>query len=446
MCYFLRNMTINILELLKGALSNMPINNITQGRQFMNLPPMGGTMRGPGSSVAGMQPVASNHLNALLMNAAAFVHDSVAQANRLHNTLTNTQSVIDRTSAVSSNTAALRVRSLTGNSVPETSVTIEQVATTQRNAGELLPSNMGSIPRGTHRFEIEVEGRQHTISFTTTDTLTNREFQQQMAAAINSANIGITASVNTAANRSGLNLETTTTGATESGAPRFTIRDIEGNAVELTGVGNITQEAQNAIFTVNGETRTSATNDVNLGDGLAVTLVAASEEEITFTAGRDAAGMQTSVRNIVRQFNDLMEIARDNAIDVRTRALIRDLETVIRRNRRELNEIGVTMNNRGVLTIDEAKLRAAAEDGTAERIIGETNGQASPFVRSLTDITNSIRNTPMRHISNHVARFPGFNGMVNAVANGNTTANEPPSPFSAFNPNDFLGSILNALS
>jgi len=339
----------------------------------------------------------------------------------------------------------MEVRSFSGTNIPDISVNVYQIAKAQRNAGTDLRADAREIPPGTFSFEIEADGETHTIEFTTTENLTNRAFQQRMADAINDAEIGIDANVSVANGRSTLTLATSATGASEDGEPRFTIRDVTGNAVELTGVDTMTQEAQNAIFTVNGEDRVSETNDVDLGHGLAVTLLGVSDEPVTFAPGRDAAGMRTNVRNMVNQFNALLEVARENSSDPRTRSVVRELESVIRRSRRSLEEIGISVNDNGLLTINEAALTTASNNGAIERFLGESNGQRAPFIRVVSRITDSLRTNPTRHISPHTVRQPSFHVALNAVANGNTLANEPQSPFNGMSLEDMMGNLFNML-
>lgn len=423
----------------------MPVNNITHGNFMRGLPNAGG-FRGQRASANAILAQQDPRINAILSNAARFVHNAVPQANRLHSTLSNLQSVIDGISAVPSDASVLRVREFGGGTVPEISVEVQQAATTQRNEGTALSANARAVPPGDFRFEIEIDGTRRVIAFSTNTHLTNREFQQQMATAINTANVGVNASVSTIAGSSSLRLETATTGAAENDGTRFTIRDLSGNAVERTGVDNIVQQARDAVFSVDGEERVSATNDIDLGGGLEITLLAASEEAVTFSPGHNAAGIRNAVRDIARQFNSLLETARENSIDNRTRSLARELESVARRNRRQLSDIGISINENGLLAIDEDALNYAIENGTAERVLGETRGLQNPFTNALTRITNNIRTNPTRHINSGTARLPGFGAMLQAAANNNTLANEPPpSPFDARTLNDMLGNLLNTL-
>ena len=400
----------------------------------------------PGSSASGITAGINSQVNALIMNAARFVTDAGPMASQLRSTLANLPAVTSRITASSENTDVLRVRSFSGNTVPDVAVLVEQVAVTQLNEGEALRANDRDMPRGTFRFEIEVDGRSREISFTTDETLTNQAFQQRMAEAINQAGIGVTASVTTSTSNgvtsSALSLQSNTTGAGKDGQPRFAIRDISGNAVEATGAGNVTREGKDAIFSVNGgEQRTSASNDVDLGGGLHVTLVSESKEAVSIIPGRDSAGIQNSVRDMVNQFNALLDAARENSADIRTRALANSLERVMRRNGRALREIGVNISANGFLTIDQEKLRTAAESGAVESFLGQGGGRPTGFVGELGRIADSVRSNPLRHISPHAARAPGFNAALNAASSSN--ASQAASKFDAYFLDDLLGQLLN---
>ena len=432
---------------------------ITSGMNngFNSMPMIPG-MRNPVLS-NGNGATASEQLNRMLVSSARFVVDSRPRAVGLSQTLGTMQNALNSTVAISSNTDIMRIR---GNSstVPEISVKVDQVAEPQRNEGTAMRADDRDMPGGLHSFDIAIDGQTHRVSFTTSEALTNRAFQQRMADAINQANIGITASVNTANNQSTLNLAATATGAgatvtntvtNEDGeeetvtttAPRFTITDVMGNATAAMGVNNISQHGQNAIFTVNGETRTSASNNVNLTGGVEATLV--STGEVNVTSGGDATGIRNSVRQMVARFNDLLETARNNGADRNTGRLIRDLENTIRRNRRALDEMGVAMNREGVLVINENRLQTAAENGTAQRLLGGTNNRSGSFVSALTRIADSVAANPVNHISRQISRMPTFNSALSMVANGNTNARQQSTPFDAYFLDDALNSLFNAI-
>jgi len=405
------------------------------------MPHIGG--RRPGLGTGGGAPGnIEDQLNAMIINSARFVSQAGPRSASLSNTLSNLSSVLGRVTANSENTDVLRVASFTGSKVPETSVQIDQAATTQRNDGKSLRANDRDMPSGKYSFEIEVGGKTREISFTATAAMTNREFQQRMAEAVNQANIGVVASVSTANNHSALRFESRTTGSAQD----FSVRDITGNAVEAMGVGTATQEAQDAKFSVNGgEQRTSATNEIDLGSGLRVTLVDSSDKAVAITGGRDAVGAQNSMRQIVSQVNSLLEAARGNESDLNTRRLVRDLESVLHRNRKALGNMGITMGRNGQLTVDESRLRTAAEDGSVHNFLSGTGSRPSSFVSDLSRITDSISSNPMRHISRHAANTPGFDSILSALSSSNQTAMQQAARPDNFIPQDLLNFLTNLL-
>ena len=414
-----------------------------------HLPPSAG-FRGPNSSLLSSELGANRLLEMRLLETVTFLSHAGQRAHRLNDAIANLPSAFNPRTAISSNPGVLQIASFSGQGVTDTNFVIHQIATTQRNDGTALTANAKVEAEGLHKFELEVDGRTHEISFKVEGEVTNRQFQQMMADAINNANLGINATITASGNNTTLRLETGTTGPGIDGGPRFTIRDIEGEAVALTGTGDITQEAQNAVFTVNGgEERTQATNRVDLGNGLVVNLLASSEGEVRIFMGQDRLAMRSAVRDVVNQFNALLEAAHVNAGDRNTRQLIRDLNGAARMSRRDLDRLGIQIGRDGMLTINETALNAAMDDGSLDRFFrGGDNGRPSAFVTRLGRIADSVIRNPMRHISPHARNLPNFNAALNAVNNPpsntqNAQGQQAPSPFDM--PDDLMSILFDAL-
>jgi flagellar capping protein FliD len=302
---------------------------------------------------------------------------------------------------------------------------------------------------GLQRFEIEIGGETHEISFTISEDMTQRQFQQAMADAINSANIGISASVTTSGTASTLALEAAAAGAGADGLPRFSIRDLEGEAATLTGAGEVFREGQDALFSVNGGgQQSSASNDVDLGGGLLVTLLNTAEEGVAVTLGRSGPQMRNAVRQVVTRFNELLEAAWGNNADRVTRLLVRDLQGAARVSRRGLEEIGISIAEGGRLTIDENRLNAASENGRLERFFAGGDGrQPNSFIGRLSRISDNVIRNPMRHVSPHASRLPGFNAVLNALNDSGGTQGQGngASPFDAYLPDDLMSFLFDAM-
>ena len=424
----------------------MPISGITFNnmRNIMSFPQASrGPMSGMPSSLPGN---GGNLMGQILFGAATFVHNAGPQANALNNSLGSVGAIFGRVSAVSTNREVMQVSSFTGTTIPDVSVIVDAIARPQQNQGQTMLSAATDFQPGTFSFEIESEGQKHQITFTTTEALTNRAFMERVAREINESGAPVNASVTNTDGNSALNISSNATGIPEGDAPHFSVRDISGGALQQLGVLNMTHEPENAVFRINGgEPITQASNEVDLGGGLIVTLLKASEESASVKEGRDEIGIRAILRTIVGQINSLLETARANPNDNRTRGLVRDLESVLRRSRRDLAGVGISMGRDGRLVIDENRFRTASEDGTAISVFGMDGRRSSPFVTHMSRIAENVSRNPMRHVSPSVMRLPGFNNALEIIASGGSNASSV-NAFAAYFMQESIGSLFDSRS
>lgn len=306
----------------------------------------------------------------------------------------------------SDNADALAVRSFdssksTGLDLSKLSVDVVQVALSQKNEGPAMIANArataSGFSLGSHKMAITVGDKQFDISFNVSSTDTNRDVQQRIAAAINNVSgIGVTASVSSDAKTgtSSLVLQSAT-GVNNTGQPNFTVRSVSGNAVAIAGIGEITQEAQNAQFKVNngseGTLQTSKSNDVDLGFGLTARLSGTGSAK--FAMGRDESAQINAVRNMVNSFNNLMEAAKDSG---HGSSLERELNRTAGAFTSTLNRIGVSFDKDGFMRIDADKMNKAAGSGDLEKF-GTRDGVS--FMNSLSRLSESVKKNPANYAS-----------------------------------------------
>ena len=387
---------------------------------------------------------ANNQLNDMLIRSAVFVTHGATRATQLKNTLAALPEILNRQSAVSQNNDVFRVASFTGTSIPNVSIEVSQIATNQRNAGQSKQSDAQGFS-GTFTFQIEAGNETRDITITIDEPVNNRVFMERVAEAINNADIGVRGSVTNINNQSALTLSTTETGSPGEN-PRFLIRDLTGDAVERLGIGNITEPGQDAIFRVNGEERVSRSNTVNLGSGLTVELLSSHNEAVSVIRGRDENAVHMAIRQIISQVNGLLEVARENPGDTRTRNFIRQIEAPLRSARRSLRGMGIEITREGFLSLDDNALRNAVSNGTTDSLFSVTNNRPSGFLSSLSQVAHSMSQNPTRHISPHAARLPAFQSALEIVRNQgqtNTNNNTQPSTPSAADIQSWLNSMFN---
>lgn len=389
-------------------------------------------------------------INQLVTTSVTFLSLAGSRAQNLQTSFTNLAGAFGSRVAHSSNSSRLEIRSFNAQNLQNTTVLINQVAVSQRNEGNPLNSNtvieFDEDFDGVFKFEVEVNGNTHQLSFTVEGDLTHNGLQQHMLAAINGAGLGINATITTT--ESGvtgtLNLQSTTTGAGEDGQPGFAIRDVTGNAVAITGADTIARDGLDAIFSVNGgEQQTSATNDISLPGGLNVRLHTASTEPVTISSGNNVAPVRNNLHQMISDYNRLLDLARSNSGDRATRMLARDIENAARANRRDLESIGISFDRDGFLVVNDSRLNQAIENGNAERLLTGNGRLSRSFIGRLDRISNSVLRNPMRHVSPHVSRLPGFNAAMNAVNSNNRNNARQATPFSAYEQNDPMLNFFN---
>jgi flagellar hook-associated protein 2 len=219
-----------------------------------------------------------------------------------------------------------------------------------------------------------------------------------IAAAINEADAGLTATVDQDGGLYYLRLTGDATGADSA----FSLSGIPALAYDpaATSLGGMeaVQEAQDARFAVDGgELRFSSANTVDLAPGLAHTLTAIGTHEVSAIAGQD--GADSDATRLVRGFDTLLGQLwtmgdDENATDL-SEALGRALSGL------GLDGIGIDQAEDGSLSLDKARLQKAytadpagtrtlIRDAAAaiRKVLDGASGQNAPFhshMRSLID-------------------------------------------------------------
>jgi hypothetical protein len=172
-----------------------------------------------------------------------------------------------------------------------------------------------------------------------------------------------------------------------------------------------------------------------------------SEGETVLMA-QDKLAMRNGVQQVISRFNTLLDTANANGADRTTRLLIRDLQGAARTSRRALEAVGLRFASDGKLAIDEKRLNEAMENGSLERFFtGGEGGQPNNFVGRLGRISDSLLRNPMRHVSPHASRLPGFNAAMDAINNqvNNRGQSAAASRFDAYLPDDVMSFLFDAL-
>ncbi|MGM9426943.1 flagellar filament capping protein FliD [Hydrogenophaga sp. MI9] len=350
--------------------------------------------------------------------------------------------------ATSSNSAAVGVTASSGAPASSFSISVQQLAKAQSTASSAVAADTAM---GTGSMTIELgswSGNAFTAGSGTPVTVTigsGEDTLAKIAAKINDANAGVSATVLKDASGERLLMRSKETGATTGF--RVSVTDDDSNNTDASGLSRLayaagnangmaqTQAGQNALATVNGVSISSTSNKLsNTLPGLTLQLSQVTTAPVEVDVSTDLEAIRTNVQAFVDNYNTLnTTIANATRYDASTKvagALQGDstatgLQNALRSMMRSvtsstpfsrLSDIGIEMQTGGKLTLDSEKFDAALDnlDGlkslfTANTGSATTEGfglKVKAFAEGLVDSdgllstkTNSIQSSIKRNTS-----------------------------------------------
>lgn len=199
---------------------------------------------------------------------------------------------------------------------------------------------------------------------------------------------------------------------------------VDGEALGLT-FSTLSQARDARVLIGDGSTGgllvTSSTNTItNIVEGVTLNLSGVSEQAVTVTVDRDTAAMVDTVKGLVSDFNSLLDRIKDlGAYDAESEsrgplqgdATLRTIESRLFRavtgtlpglsgNIRRLSQIGVRLDDKSRLALDEERFRQAYEDdpeAVTNFFTTAANGLAARMKSQLEALTQSDGMIPRRN-------------------------------------------------
>lgn len=272
-------------------------------------------------------------------------------------------------------------------------IEVDELAAAQTNEGTALDSDtLFSGAAGTHRFEIDIDGNKSGFSVNVSHGDTNNQVMRKIAGAVNHQNIGVEAWVSNdgKADTSALVFQSKKTGDLKGN--HFLVSDVGGGTLMSdTGAGRMTQAAQDAVYTVNNTTHTSHDNNIDLGSGVKVTLNDVTGQPVTVSVEKSSRETIDQVKELVKAYNGLLSSAQGSD------RLMQSLQVYSGSYSVSFDRVGIERNSDGSLSINDKKLKAAAENGALERLFapgGFVN--YGPSYR-LSRIAQNVLDNPLRY-------------------------------------------------
>ncbi len=310
--------------------------------------------------------------------------------------------------AVSSNQQIAEVDGGKNAYFADKTLQVDQLAQKQINNGEQLATDQAANLSGRQQFAISDEaGNSQEFSFYAHGGETNQQFLSKMADEINAGNTAYTAtvSVNSLSNTASISITNNQSGEQSA----FSLSDISGNAVALSGANQVDQQAQDAIYQLNGQTNTSADNTINLGDGIEATLKQASDEQVTISRGLDTDAAKQQMTDFAEAYNQLYGTALEHSDDSKTYQLFQQIIGNSQNYLSSLTPLGVEFDQDAKMSINEDKLNQAAADGSLISFLEQNSATNYGYLSQLGRIADDVQNNTQKYISQEAFTFNADN-------------------------------------
>lgn len=296
-------------------------------------------------------------------------------------------------------------------------IEVDSLATTQVNTGNYLPpAEAVNLPPATYSFDISIDDLNYEFQFNIKPTDTNGDVQKRLTRLINNANVGISAQIikNDEGNAA-LKLESNATGLKNHKKSIFQVSDEHtsktAGTVEYFGLDYNTVPASNASFLINGEERTSPSNQFTIGRMYQVTLNGVSSEDgETALIGlkTDVESLTENIGTLVRGYNSFLQSAAEySEQQPKSNRIIHELGSITRYYAHGLTSAGLNLNLDGTLEMDRDVVQKTATSSDAK----EAFSSVMNFTHSLVRKSNQISLDPMNYVNNIVVAYknPGKN-------------------------------------
>lgn len=291
---------------------------------------------------------------------------------------------------------------------------VKQLATAQTNLGTYLtPDRLDFIP-GTYSFDLNTNTSSYEFQYTIAPDDTNDSIQQKLAKLINSAGIGLNAALETNdAGQTALMISSKQTGIGENEDYLFQILPATDTpsmkAMHTLGINHVETEAQNSSFLLNGQERASYSNTFTINNAFDITLhdINAEDESVTVGFKANADAVADNIQLLVNAYNGIIDIAQAHQGAQASNKLVRDLSSVVKNYRNELEAIGLSLDTEQHIQVDRNLLTDAVTAEDAEESFSVLNH----FKDSLNEKTSEASINPMNYVNKVIVAYknPGRN-------------------------------------
>ena len=291
-------------------------------------------------------------------------------------------------------------------------VTVSQLACPQTNTGNLQP-NSKPFAAGEYSFDLQVQDLTYQFEFGVNATDTVTDTQQKIARLINQADIGLNAQLLTdGLGNSAISITSDATGIRGISPTIFHIQsqnssdasDSNTELVSTLGLDRVTQYPANAVYSVNGTTATSVSNEVTIDNNYVLTFFdTTGKAPVTISMNTDTDAIADSIGELIGGYNNLISVTANDANEhfEGNEKLKKDFAGIAKSYNHLLNENGLSVTDNGTIAVDRDAIISAADNGT----LGDIFLGLNAFKQAVQKKAEDISLNPMDYVNNKIIAY-----------------------------------------
>ena len=292
-------------------------------------------------------------------------------------------------------------------------VTVSQLACPQTNTGNFLQTNSKPFAAGEYSFDLQVQDLTYQFEFGVNATDTVTDTQQKIARLINQADIGLNAQLLTdGLGNSAISITSDATGIRGISPTIFHIQsqnssdasDSNTELVSTLGLDRVTQYPANAVYSVNGTTATSVSNEVTIDNNYILTFFdTTGKAPVTISMNTDTDAIADSIGELIGGYNNLISVTANDANEhfEGNEKLKKDFAGIAKSYNHLLNENGLSVTDNGTIAVDRDAIISAADNGT----LGDIFSGLNAFKQAVQKKAEDISLNPMDYVINKIIAY-----------------------------------------
>lgn len=292
-------------------------------------------------------------------------------------------------------------------------VTVSQLACPQTNTGNFLQPNSKPFAAGEYSFDLQVQDLTYQFEFGVNATDTVTDTQQKIARLINQADIGLNAQLLTdGLGNSAISITSDATGIRGISPTIFHIQSLNSSdasdsnteLVSTLGLDRVTQYPANAVYSVNGTTATSVSNEVTIDNNYVLTFFdTTGKAPVTISMNTDTDAIADSIGELIGGYNNLISVTANDANEhfEGNEKLKKDFADIAKSYNHLLNENGLSVTDNGTIAVDRDAIISAADNGT----LGDIFSGLNAFKQAVQKKAEDISLNPMDYVNNKIIAY-----------------------------------------